>query len=161
MINKGLSYLGMGFLYLVSLLPFWVLYLIADLLFVILYRITGYRRKVVQENLRNAFPEKSEQERCDIEKKYFSYLADLIVETIKGLTISRKTLLKHMSYKNPELIEEYFSRGKSIVFALGHYGNWELGTLALGLSISAKTMVIYKPITNKVMVKSVENQLMP
>ena len=58
MINKGLSRLGVFFLYLMSLLPFWILYLISDFLFVVIYYIVGYRRKVVQENLRNAFPEK-------------------------------------------------------------------------------------------------------
>ena len=61
--------MGTLFLYLVSLMPFWFLYLVADLLFVILYYVIRYRRKVVQENLRNSFPEKSEQERAIIEKK--------------------------------------------------------------------------------------------
>ena len=90
MIKKGLFRLGIFFLYLVSLLPFWILYLIADFLFVVLYYLVGYRRKVTQENLRNAFPEKTQKEREHIEKEYYKYLADLIMETIKSITISEK-----------------------------------------------------------------------
>ena len=87
MIKTGLSRLGTFFLYLVSLLPFWFLYLISDLLFVILYYIIGYRRKVVQENLLNSFPGKSAEELQFIERKYFEYMADLMMETIKSVSM--------------------------------------------------------------------------
>src|SRR6202008_1578346 len=82
MIKKGLSRIVFFFLYLVSLLPFWFLYLISDILFILIFYIAGYRRKVVQENLRNSFPDKDQKELADIEKKFFKYLADLIVETV-------------------------------------------------------------------------------
>ena len=69
MINKGLSRLGTFFLYLMSLLPFLALYLISDFLFFVVYHIVGYRRKVVQENLRNSFPEKSTEDASFHRKK--------------------------------------------------------------------------------------------
>ena len=124
MIKTGLSRLATFFLYLVSLLPFWFLYLVADLLFVILYHIVGYRRKVVQENLLNSFPEKSEDERKEIERKYYKYMADLMMETIKSVSISGKDVLKRMKITNPELMQHYFDQGKSIMAAAGHYCNW-------------------------------------
>jgi KDO2-lipid IV(A) lauroyltransferase len=148
MINKWLSRLGFLFLYLVSLLPFWLLYRFSDFLFFILYYIIGYRRKVVQENLRNAFPDKTEAERKFIEKKYFSYLADLIVEVIKLFTISEKELKKRMLAPNGEMLEEYFKQGKSIIGAVGHYGNWEMAGLRLGMYTEKRRMVVYKPLTN-------------
>ncbi|MDB5152208.1 MAG: lauroyl acyltransferase, partial [Mucilaginibacter sp.] len=77
MIKKGLTYLVIFFLYLISLLPFWLLYFISDILFVTIYYLVGYRRKVVQQNLQNAFPEKTIEERRDIERKFFRHLADL------------------------------------------------------------------------------------
>jgi len=148
MIIKGLARLGTYFLYLVSLLPFWFLYLIADVLFVVLYHIIGYRRKVVQENLRNSFPEKSEQERKRIEKKYYRFLADLIVETIKAVSMSKKQVEERMKPTNPELMEHYFSRGKSIIAAAGHYANWEMATLSFGFLTDKRRIVVYKPQTN-------------
>jgi Kdo2-lipid IVA lauroyltransferase/acyltransferase len=150
MVKWGVSRLGTFFLYLVSLLPFWFLYLIADGLFVMLYYITGYRRTVVYNNLRNSFPEKSEAGRKLIEKKYYKYMADLTVETIKSVSMSEKAVRKHFKCVNPELIEEYFGKGKSIVAAAGHYGNWEMATLELGLLTDKQRIVVYKPQSNPV-----------
>lgn len=150
MIKRGLSRLGTFFLYLVSLLPFWFLYLIADLLFVILYYIMGYRRKVVQENLRNSFPEKSDTERKSIEKSYFKYMADLMMETIKSVSMSEKSVHQRMRCTNPELMEHYFSRGKSIIAAAGHYGNWEMACLSFGFLTDKRRMIVYKPQSNEV-----------
>jgi KDO2-lipid IV(A) lauroyltransferase len=150
MIKKGLSRLGTFFLYLLSLLPFWFLYLIADLVFVILYYISAYRRKVVQENLRNSFPEKTEGERKLIEKKYFKYMADLMVETIKSVSMSEKQVRKRMVPTNPELVDHYFNQGKSIIAAAGHYCNWEMACLSFGFLTDKKRMIVYKPQSNEV-----------
>jgi len=150
MIKKGLSRLGTLFLYLVSLLPFWFLYLVADLLFVILYYLIRYRRAVVHENLLNSFPEKSDAERAVIEKKYFKYMADLMMETIKSISMPAKSVHKRMICTNPELVDHYFSQGKSILAAAGHYGNWEMACLSFGFLTGHKRMIVYKPQSNDV-----------
>src|SRR5437868_458097 len=108
MIKRGLIRLGILLLYLISLLPFWFLYVISDVLFIIIYHIVHYRRAVVQQNLVNAFPEKTEKERQDIERKYYHYLADLIVETVKMITVSEKQIQKRVVATNAELVHEYF-----------------------------------------------------
>jgi Kdo2-lipid IVA lauroyltransferase/acyltransferase len=150
MIKKGLSRLGTFFLYLVSLLPFWFLYLVADLLFVILYYIVGYRRQVVRENLLNSFPKKSAGERKIIEKKYFKYMADLMMETIKSISMSAKSVNRRMICTNPEVMEHYFGQGKSIIAAAGHYGNWEMACLSFGFLTDKRRMIVYKPQSNEV-----------
>jgi len=150
MIKKGLSRLGTFFLYLVSLLPFWFLYLVADLLFILLYHVAGYRRKVVRENLRNSFPEKSGIERKLIERKYFKYMADLMMETIKSISMPAKQVHRRMKCTNPELMEHYFKQGKSIIAAAGHYGNWEMACLSFGFLTNNRKMVVYKPQSNEV-----------
>lgn len=150
MINKGLSRVGTFFLYLISLLPFWFLYLVSDVLFVILYHIVGYRKQVVEENLRNSFPGKSEADRKRIERKYFRYMADLMMETIKSVSMSEKQVRRRMIPTNPELVEHYFSKGKSIIAAAGHYGNWEMACLSFGFLTNKRRMIVYKPQTNVV-----------
>ncbi|HTI61405.1 lysophospholipid acyltransferase family protein [Mucilaginibacter sp.] len=150
MIKKGLSYIGVFFFYLLSLLPFWFLYLISDLVFIILYYVVGYRRKVVQDNLRNSFPEKSAEERASIEKKYFKYMADLTLETIKSTSMSEKQVRRRMVCTNPEIMEHYFSQGKSILAAAGHYGNWELACLNFGFLTDKIKMVVYKPQSSEI-----------
>ena len=113
------------FIWLLSKLPMRVLYFISDGLFLVNFYIIGYRKKVVLENLRLAFPEKSEQERIKISKGFFKHLTDFLVETIKTFTISEKEILKRIQYKNISLLEELAKNGKSIALVGIHQGNWE------------------------------------
>jgi KDO2-lipid IV(A) lauroyltransferase len=150
MIRKGFSRLGTVLLYLISLLPFFVLYAIADLIYLIIFYLIKYRRAVVQQNLANAFPEKSAAERQMIEKQYYHYLADLIVETVKLKTISRKEINRRFTITNYDVVEKVFDKGRSVIGAVGHYGNWEMGALKFSLLTNNPRLVIYKPLNNKI-----------
>ena len=150
MIKRGIAHVGVFFLCLISLLPLPVLYIFARLLYYLLYYVIRYRKKVVSANLSNSFPEKSAAEIIRIEKQYFKFLAELIFEIIELTTISKTTVLKRVKFSGLEQLEAHFENGASVLACTGHYGNWELGTLALGLNISAKTIVIFKPINNKI-----------
>ena len=122
-------YLVIPFLYLVSLLPFWLLYRLSDGMYFLLYYIFGYRKKVVYQNLRNSFPNKTETEIRAIQKKYYKYLCDLVLETLKGLTMSPKQALKRCSI-DPEmqkLFKMYHEKKQSVALVMGHWGNWEWG----------------------------------
>ena len=87
-----LNIIGIQFLLLTSRLPLSILYILSDIIYIVFYRLMKYRIKIVRENLLNSFPDKSELERALIEKKYYKYLCDLLVESIKGFTISEKEL---------------------------------------------------------------------
>lgn len=150
MIKKGFSHISIFFLCVLSLLPLSLLLCFARLLYYPLYYIIGYRKKVVRGNLQKSFPEKELNEIIKIEKTFFKYLADLVFEIIKLNTISEKELRKRVKFNNLEQIEAYFSKGESVLACTGHYGNWELCMLALGISTSATEYVIYKPINNKI-----------
>lgn len=149
MVKKAFFVLITGILYLISLLPFWIIYLIADGIYFLLYYVTGYRRKVVDENLLHSFPEKSVEERRIIRKQYFHYLADLLVESIKLLTISEKEVIKRVNVPNPELITDAFKNGQSVIGILGHYGNWELSALRFSQLFKEPRLIVYKPLSNK------------
>ena len=85
--NAFVYYLVLPIIYLFSLLPFKVIYWISDGFYVLFYYVIGYRKKVVFNNLRNSFPEKTEQEIIKIAKDFYKYFCDLILETLKTLTI--------------------------------------------------------------------------
>ncbi|WP_432714533.1 lysophospholipid acyltransferase family protein [Pedobacter sp.] len=150
MIKKGFSYIGIYFLYCIALLPLPVLYGISSTIYYILYYVSGYRRKVVRENLVNSFPEKTMTEIISIEKAYYKYLCNLIVEIIKMPHLSKKELEKRYKFKNLELIEDRLLNGESVIACSAHYGNWEWGMLAFGLNLSETKYVIYKPLNNEV-----------
>lgn len=133
----------------ISLLPFTILYLLSDFLFVVLYYGIGYRKSVVLKNIQNSFPEKSKKEQIEIQRKFYRHLCDLIVESLKAFTISEKQVLKHVTCKNPEMIDAYFDKNQSVIIAGGHYNNWEIFAVAVDKIIKHKTIGIYKPLTNK------------
>ena len=120
-------YIAFPFIYLISLLPFWMMYRVSDLFFILLYYLLGYRKKVVMENLRNSFPEKSEAELKKIAIDFYRYLCDLFFETIKTLTASRKRMLMHckMNEETQKLFDSYYAQQKSVIIVMGHLGNWE------------------------------------
>jgi len=133
---------------LLALLPLRLLYVVSDMFYPIAYYIIGYRKKVVYENLRNAFPEKSEQEIDIIAKKFYRHFCDIMVEILKLLHISREEICKRMKYRGPNPFLEEFENKKLILGVLGHYNNWEWG-VALGMQGPYNFASIYKPLTNK------------
>jgi KDO2-lipid IV(A) lauroyltransferase len=135
-------------IYFFSVLPFWVLYRISDVLFVVFYYLIGYRRKVVETNLRNAFPEKSEAVRAEIARRYYRYLCDLMVETLKMVTIRRKSLLKRCHFADLSLFNQLYQKNKKLLVVMGHFGNWEWSSYTMTLSSPYHLHAIYKPLQN-------------
>lgn len=143
-----LFYIFYGFTWLVALLPLRVLFVLSDFTRFIVYNVLRYRRKVVATNLRNSFPQKSQKELKQIERKYYKHLCDMFVEVIHILHASPKNAMKMAKFRNIELINKYFEQGKSVIVVAGHYGNWEvLNTVSL--LIKHKVIAAYKPVTNK------------
>lgn len=138
-------------IYLVSILPFWLLYGLADFLFVILFFIIRYRRTVVYRNLKNAFPEKSENELRQIERSFYRYLCDLFLETFKTLTISKENAIERCNFTKGtiELFDRYYEAEKSVIVVMGHFGNWEWAGNTFSLLQKQQLYVIYHPLTNK------------
>lgn len=138
----------MPWLWLLSLLPFWVLYLLSEVLGFVLYRIIGYRVKVVRQNLKNSFPEKSSKELKAIEIKFYRHLMDLMLETIKGLSISKNQLLKRMRLADPVFFEKLAENNRSCVVVMSHCGNWEWVCLAAQISIPQHAQCVYKTLSS-------------
>ena len=78
-------------LYLLSLLPFFILYGISNFISFLLYHIIKYRKEVVFNNLKIAFPTKTEAERIIIAKQFYRYFTDAFIETIKFISLSKKS----------------------------------------------------------------------
>lgn len=147
-------YFVCGICYLMSLLPLRVLYWISDILYVIVCYIVKYRHKVVWKNLTTSFPEKSNEEIRQIEKKFYAWFCDYIVETIKLLTISKKEISRRMVFKNADLLIQAAEEGQSCAVYLGHYCNWEwITSLPLLFAEKSATPItfghIYHPLENK------------
>jgi len=139
-----------GVLWLFSLLPLSVHYLLSDVIFLIIYRLVGYRRKLVRRHLQECFPERSAEERLQVEKDFYHWFCDYLVETVKLLTISQENLKRRMVFKGTELVDEIVEGGQSCAVYLGHYCNWEwITSLPLWVTPKAQCGQIYHVLENK------------
>lgn len=153
MMKNVAYYLLYSIVYLLSLLPFWLLYLLSDGLFVLVYHVAKYRRKIVWKNLSESFPEKDGHELHIIEKEFYQWLCDYIVETIKLLTISDKELLRRFEFRGTDQVDQCFEEGQDCAGILGHYCNWEwLSGACLNFKRDPNAILglIYHPLYNEV-----------
>lgn len=134
-----------------SLLPLRALYLISDVLAWTMHSVVRYRRKVVASNLRSSFPGRAEREIASIERRFYRFLADYFVETVKMLTMSRRQMLRRMRFEGMEEADRALSEGRDVTLYLGHYCNWEwVSSLPLHFtSTKAVGGQIYHPLENE------------
>ena len=132
-----------------AVLPFKIIYKIADFISWFLYSVIQYRRKVVEAQLRKSFPDISEETFHSITKASYTNLADIIVEAIKGFTMSEAEFRKRYIFTNPGLLDHYASGGKNVLLAAAHYGNWEWAVISIPLWFPYPALGFYKPISNK------------
>ena len=136
--------------YAISLLPFRLLYVLADIECFMLYHVIRYRRGVVRRNLVTSFPDKSEQEIVQIEKRFYHWFCDYFFEAVKLLSISDAELCRRFTIINSEEVEQCFKEGQDVAAILGHYCNWEwLSCVGMKLPLERETGLIYHPLRNK------------
>ena len=148
--RSPMYYLVYGLLYLLSLLPMWLLYGLSDGIAFLLYAVIRYRRGVVLSNLNIAFPERTDAERLRIARRFYRNFTDNFIETIKLLSAGEKFLQKRLVLDNPELLDNYYDQGRKVQVHLGHCFNWEIGNLAMAMRTRYTFLVAYMPVENKV-----------
>lgn len=136
----------------ITLLPHFVLYyILAPTIKVVLYHIIRYRRKVVTENLRASFPERSVEERDAISSRFYTILAEIIVSiiamthrrSIESVFSTMATDPKTAVLAEPEL------HTNSWVALTAHYGLWEYLVVWSRLS-NQRLLAVYHPLQNRI-----------
>lgn len=134
---------------LISYIPFRALYVLSDGLYYILYYIIRYRRKIVRKNLTESFPTLKGKEILQVEKKFYRYFTDQVLESCKMATISPEEMKKHMIFTNIEAANAVFKEGKTIALYMGHYGNWEwISSIPLWVAEGVTSVQIYHKLRN-------------
>lgn len=131
-----------------SYLPLRVLYLFTDVFYLLLITVIPYRKKVITDNLKNSFPDKSDKEINRIKRTFYRHLTDLLAEGVKNLSISEKEIRKRMKIVNPEITDQLFERNRNIVLIAGHYNNWEWMVSGQNLLFKHKAVGIGMPMTS-------------
>ncbi|QCK15085.1 lysophospholipid acyltransferase family protein [Mangrovivirga cuniculi] len=133
-----------------SLLPLRVLYVFSDFLFLIMYYLISYRKEVVFGNMKRVFSDKSENEIEPIAKEFYRHFCDLIIESLKLFSISKKEVINRCRIVNPEVLNKYFEKGKNVSLVCAHHNNWEMAAVAFPPQVgNGLISVIYSPLSNK------------
>jgi KDO2-lipid IV(A) lauroyltransferase len=97
----------------------------------LLWRWLPFRRAVVMENLRRVYGERvDEAEILRLAQMHYAHLARLLGEFLRfrWLTPARKAALVRV--ENLDSLRAVHARGKGVLILTGHFGNWEVATIA-------------------------------
>lgn len=108
-----------------SKLPLWALYLFTDFFYLLLISVVPYRRKLVKKHISKSFPALSKVEQKKLLLKFYRHLTDILAEGLKNLSISKKELNRRLTVVNKEVIDQFYTKGKSVLLVGAHYNNWE------------------------------------
>ena len=124
-------------------------YIFGNICYFLLCYVAHYRIKVIMDNLRRSFPDKSEQELRKICRGTYKNLAEQIINTISQSGVSDKTLQHRMKLIDTEKIREEIG-DRSAIMLTAHFGPWEAGSTA-SLAFPDQTFVaVYHKLTNRV-----------
>lgn len=135
------------------------MHLLSDILYLITRYVIGYRRTVVRDNLKQCFPQWTEQQLSHCEKAFYHHLCDLLVEGAYNLLFATPTWLrKHYRIVGRELIDRYYENGKSVILVSAHYGNWEYMVTSLNMQFLHHGIGVGKPLNDKLTASFITRQ---
>jgi len=132
-----------------SVVPFFVIYVLSDIVAFLLCHVVRYRRKVLYDNLSRSFPEMDQRTLRKVARRAYVNVSDLLLEGLKGLSMSRRSLHERYKVLNNEVVNNLIAEGKSVILAGSHYNNWEWGVISLCTWFDAPMIGIYKPVSNR------------
>ena len=136
-----------------SRLPLGVHYWFADwILYPMMYYVVRYRRKLVDKNLRMAFPDKNEAERKQIRRAFYHQFCDTMVESIYGYRCSEDEMRERVVFEGMEETNRLIDAAGGGIFMLAHFGNWEwFASIQQWVSPGVTEMNVYRRLKNKSM----------
>jgi len=152
LITKLVFYLA----YNLAKLPFSFLYLISDILYGI-FLLIGYRKKVILTNINIAFPEKSNEEKCLIRRKFYKNFSQYLVESVKSLTVNPAIIQNEKTRLfGLDILQDCYKKDKEVFLLMPHVFNWDwIGFWATSCP-QKNVYAINKALKNKFMDKKMD-----
>lgn len=140
-----------GILRFLSKLPFPFLYGFSTFTAFVLQYIVRYRAKVIHENLRNSFPEKSLEEIKTITKDFYLNLTDVSFESLKLISMTKEELEERVTITNIDVPFSFLDNGQSHLALTSHLCNWEWLLQICAIKSPYPIDAVYKPVHNQQM----------
>jgi Kdo2-lipid IVA lauroyltransferase/acyltransferase len=106
----------------------------------------GHRRLAI-ENLRAAFPVRSEQECRSICREMFSHFGRLLIVLLKFSTMRPDQMLARVEFEGEERVIHAHAQNRGVLLYTGHFGFWEINALVHALTIKPMA-VLARPLDN-------------
>lgn len=104
-------------------------------------------RRAAMRNLAIALPERSTEEHTRIVDGVFRNIARVLVAMARFPVIDKTNVAEWIRYEGYEHFERGLERGKGVLFATAHLGNWELSAFSHAL-MSQPMHVVVRPLDN-------------
>jgi Kdo2-lipid IVA lauroyltransferase/acyltransferase len=131
----------------VRLLPMRVVLAAGTVLGCAFYRFDRGHRRLAIENLRAAFPVRSERE-CDaICREMFSHFGRLLAVLLKFSTMRPEQMLACVEFEGEERIVHAHAQHRGVLLFTGHFGFWEINALVHALTMKPMA-VLARPLDN-------------
>jgi len=111
--------------------------------------IAGYRKNVIEENLKQSFHDFSKSKISTLKNQYYKHFTEVVFEILKSASISKTDSQKALTLGNKSLIDDLFKKHDTIIVSTAHTGNWETPLTILPLLFKEKVYTLYKPLSNK------------
>ncbi len=134
--------------FIIGNLPFSILYLISDFLSFIIHNLVGYRVDVVENNLKYSNLNLSQNQISALKDNFYSHFCDIYLEMIKLDYLTKKQIKDRFKVLNPEIANNFFSKDKSVIIMVSHYGGYEWCT-TLNHFFEHQVAAIYSPLKDK------------
>ena len=112
-------------------------------------------RRVAQQNLTMALPGLEEAQHRHIADGVFGSIARLLVTFARFPSLRKDNLAQWMRCEGLEHVQEALQRGRGVLFATAHFGNWELSAFGYAL-LSGPMHVVVRPLDNPLIDRLVE-----
>jgi KDO2-lipid IV(A) lauroyltransferase len=106
----------------------------------------GHRRLAI-DNLRAAFPVRSESECHAISRQMFSHFGRLLAVLLKFSTMRPEQMLACVEFEGEERVALAHAQGRGVLLYTGHFGFWEINALVHALRLKPMA-VLARPLDN-------------
>ena len=101
----------------------------------------GHRRLAI-ENLRAAFPVRTEAECRAIARDMFAHFGHLLAVLLKFSTMSPEQMLACVEFEGEERVINAHAQGRGVLLFTGHFGFWEINALVHALKIQPMSVSV-------------------
>ncbi len=140
---------------LVYLLPRWSSRALGIGLGHLFYLIQTRRRQLAIENLKAAFPERSESEYKVMLRTTFGHLGCQVVELFNFAAMNSAEKMNVIEIQGQEHVEQALAKGKGVMYFTGHFGYWELLVMHHSLRFTP-LVVVARTLDNPILDRELE-----